>query len=332
MHREYFQSQVHSSAAMDRSTLVKQLSARHGFFFCGISKAEKLENEARQLEQWLNQNLHGKMAYMSNYFDLRTDPRLLVPGARSVISLAFNYFPPHEKAFDDPEALKISRYAQGEDYHKVVRRRLKALVAELRSSIGDFDGRVFVDSAPVLEKAWAKRSGIGWLGKHTNIINKEQGSYFFLAEIISDLELAPDGAIKDYCGTCTRCIDACPTDAIFEPYKLDASKCISYLTIELKEAIPDSFKGKMENWIFGCDICQEVCPWNRFSRPHKTPEFLPKAELQQMNNQDWLEITAEVFDRVFEKSAVKRTKLEGLKRNVAFVLQEKTRRKAGSKD
>ncbi len=323
---------MHSQKVANRSQVLKQLAKANGFDFCGISKAEKLQDEARQLESWLNQDLHGKMAYMANHFDMRVDPRLLVPGAKSIISLAFNYFPENQATNNGEDSLKISRYAQGEDYHKVLRRKLQNLVVGIQSALGHIDGRVFVDSAPVLEKVWAKRSGIGWVGKHTNLISKEQGSYFFLAEIISDLELEPDGPIKDYCGTCTKCIDACPTDAIFEPYKLDASKCISYLTVELKEAIPTAFEGKMENWIFGCDICQEVCPWNRFSKPHQVPEFLPKPEMETMKQTDWLELTEEVFNSVFEKSAVKRTKFEGLKRNVAFALQQKTRQEAGSKD
>lgn len=323
---------MHSQVVIDRTRIVKQLARVNGFDFCGISKAEKLDEEAKQLESWLNQDLHGKMGYMANHFDMRIDPGLLVPGAKSVISLSFNYYPEDYDSTNKSDNLKISRYAQGDDYHKVVKRKLKQLVAEIESAVGQIDGRVFVDSAPVLEKAWAKRSGIGWVGKHTNLISKEQGSYFFLAEIISDLELEPDGPIVDYCGTCTKCIDACPTDAIFEPYKLDASKCISYLTIELKDAIPAEFAGKMENWIFGCDICQEVCPWNRFSKPHQVPEFLPKAELQGMKQTDWLELTEDVFQSVFEKSAVKRTKFEGLKRNIAFALEQKTRREAGFKD
>ena len=277
-----------------------------------------MEEEARRLEAWLNKGMHGQMGYMANHFDKRTDPRKLVPGARSVISLMYNYFPDKEQ--QESEAPKIAKYAYGKDYHFVLKHKLKSLLYFIEEQIGQVQGRVFVDSAPVLERDWARRSGLGWMGKNTMLIHPRAGSYFFLAEVICDLELEYDGPIKDYCGTCRRCIDACPTDAISpEGYILDGSKCISYFTIELKEAIPEEYKGKFENWMFGCDICQEVCPWNRFSRPHSEPEFEPKPELLAMTKQEWEEITEEVFRELFRKSAVKRTRYEGLKRNIGFL-------------
>lgn len=302
----------------ERSARVKELARECGFKFCGISQAGFLEDEAPRLESWLNQNRHGQMAYMENYFDKRLDPTRLVPGAKSVVSLLLNYYTEQKQA--DPEAPKISRYAYGEDYHTVIKQKLALLLERMREAFGDIDARIFTDSAPVLEKAWAQKSGLGWVGKHSNLINKSQGSFFFIAEIISDLELYPDGAIKDYCGTCTRCIDACPTDAITEPYTVDGSRCISYFTIELRdETFPEQFNGKFENWMFGCDICQEVCPWNRFSQPHRTPEFLPKPELMAFSKKDWEEITEDVFRELFRRSPVKRTKYEGLKRNIRFL-------------
>lgn len=297
------------------SRLVKQHAARLGFQFCGISKADFLEDQAPRLENWLKNGQHGQMGYMENHFDKRLDPRLLVPGARSVVSLLYNYHQPAQQPADAP---KISTYAYGEDYHFVVRDKLRELLEVLREEIGDIDGRVFVDSAPVLEKAWAARSGTGWVGKHTNLITKSMGSYFFLAELIIDLELAPDGPIKDYCGTCTRCIDACPTDAI-TPYEVDGSRCISYFTIELKDAIPTEMQGRFDNWMFGCDICQEVCPWNRFSQPHNEPRFNAHPLLSEMDAGQWRELTKEVFNDIFRKSAVKRTGYEGLKRNIGFL-------------
>lgn len=282
-----------------------------------------MEPEERRLEQWLNQGRHGTMHWMENHFDKRVDPTKLVPGAKSVISLLYNYFP----ADDSPstEAPKISRYAYGEDYHKVIRGKLRHLVEELEEKlVRPIEGRVFVDSAPVLERDWAKRAGVGWTGKNTLLINPKAGSYFFLAEIISDLELEPDRAIKDYCGTCTACIDACPTDAISPSgYLLDASKCISYLTIELREAIPNEFAGQMEGWAFGCDICQEVCPWNRFSTPHSEPAFRPHPDLPALSAREKTEMTDEVFRRVFRKSAVKRTKFVGLRRNIDFLAKDR---------
>ena len=297
---------------------IKEEAHRLGFSYAGISRAEQMEEEARRLEAWLNKGRHGQMAYMANHFDKRTDPRKLVPGARSVISLMYNYYT--EETQEDPEAPKISKYAYGKDYHFVLKRKLKSLFYFIEEKIGKVEGRVFVDSAPVLERDWARRSGLGWMGKNTMLIHPRAGSYFFLAEVILDLELECDEPIKDYCGTCRRCIDACPTGAISpEGYILDGSKCISYFTIELKDAIPEQYRGKFENWMFGCDICQEVCPWNRFSRPHDEPAFEPKPELLDKTKQEWEEITEEVFRELFRQSAVKRTQYEGLKRNIAFL-------------
>jgi epoxyqueuosine reductase len=362
---------------------IKDLAHRHGFMGAGIARAEYMDPEARRLEDWLGQNYHGQMGYMANHFDLRVDPTRLVPGAKSVISLIYNYYPntsspplkresegvgagglpvePREllnplkrtsaehdhppplkgagglpvdtdmlqntnegtseykdhsassRLTTDEENLKISRYAYGEDYHKVVRRKLKALVNDMKATIGDFHARVFVDSAPVLERDWARRSGLGWMGKNTMLIHPKKGSYFFLAEIILDVELEYDHPIRDHCGTCTKCIDACPTEAISpEGYVLDGSKCISYLTIEIKEKIPAEFQDKMEGWIFGCDICQEVCPWNRFSTPHTEPAFEMSTDLKEMSKRDWVELTEDAFNRLFEKSAVKRAGYEKL--------------------
>lgn len=300
--------------AAKRTSLIKNGAKDLGFDFCGISKADFLEDEARLLETWLKRNYNGKMTYMANYFDKRLDPRLLVDGAKSVVTFILNYFPENELSEQD---YKISKYAYGTDYHFVIKDKLKQLVHELQAEIGDFSARVFVDSAPVMDKVWAKKGGLGWVGKHSNLINRKIGSFFFIGEIICDLELNYDGPIKDYCGTCTACIDACPTDAISEPYVVDGSKCISYLTIELKENIPTEFKDKMENWAFGCDICQDVCPWNSFAKPHKTSEFLPNEDLKNMKN--WEEITQEVFSKTFKNSAIKRTKYEGLMRNIEFL-------------
>lgn len=301
-----------------RSHIIKEEANRLGFSFVGIAKAAFMDEEAKRLEDWLNQGMHGKMGYMENHFDKRVDPTQLVPGAKSVISLLYNYYTPKKQ--EDPDAPKISTYAYGKDYHHVIKRKLKDLLGFIQENIGEVQGRVFVDSAPVLERDWAKRAGNGWVGKNTMLIHPKAGSYFFLAEMILDLELAYDGPIKDYCGTCTRCIDACPTEAIApEGYFMDGSKCISYFTIELKEAIPDSYKDKFENWMFGCDICQEVCPWNRFSTPHEEPEFEPHPSLLRMRKQEWEELTEEVFRSVFKKSAVKRTKYSGLMRNISFL-------------
>jgi len=302
------------------SRIIKQEAKNLGFSFVGIARAEHMDEEARRLEEWLNRGMHGQMHYMANHFDKRVDPRMLVEGARSVVSLMYNYYTDAEQ--EDPEAPKISKYAYGKDYHFVLKRKLKELLKVIRDRIGEINGRVFVDSAPVLERDWARRSGVGWTGKNTLLINPKAGSYFFLAELIIDLELAYDGPMKDYCGSCRRCIDACPTDAISpEGYLLDAGKCISYFTIELKEALPEEYRDKFENWMFGCDICQRVCPWNRFSQPHDEPEFEPHPDLLKMSKGEWEELTEETFREVFRQSAVKRTKYEGLKRNIRFVSQ-----------
>ena len=304
--------------AHKNAEIIKLKAKELGFDFCGISKAAFLEKEAPRLENWLNANYHGEMAYMANYFDMRLDPRKLVPGAKSVISVMLNYYPDRKLA-EGKDDFKISKYAYGKDYHIVVRQKLKDLFSFIQLEIGEVGGRVFVDSAPVMDKAWAAKSGLGWVGKNANLINKSSGSFFFIGEIICDLELPEDGPIKDYCGTCTACLDACPTDAITAPYVVDGSKCISYYTIELKEAIPKEAKGKMENWIFGCDICQDVCPWNRFSKPHQTSEFHFNNSLGNFTKNDWEEITQEVFDEVFKNSPIKRTKLAGIKRNIEFL-------------
>jgi len=299
--------------------LIKTLAKSLGFEFCGIARAEFLEKEAPLLETWLNKNYHGQMAYMANHFDKRLDPTLLVDGAKTVVSLIYNYFPP-ERLPEGKEDLKLAKYAYGKDYHFVIKDKLKDMLSQLQEQIGEIGGRAFVDSAPIMERQWAQRAGLGWLGKNSLLLNRSMGSFFFLAELIIDLEVTPDiPSTKDYCGSCTRCVDACPTDAITQAGVVDASKCISYFTIELKEEIPSSVKGKFENWMFGCDICQDVCPWNRFSKPHRDPEFLPHPDLKNMTVKDWKEITAETFGRVFQKSAVKRTKLEGLRRNINFL-------------
>lgn len=296
---------------------IKNIASGLGFSFCGISKAEFLEEEAPKLEAWLKRGYQGKMQYLENHFDKRLDPTKLVPGAKSVISLVYNYYP--KKDIAQTNNLKIAKYAYGEDYHFVVKDKLKEFLQRIQDEIGEVNGRVFVDSAPVMERAWAKKSGLGWIGKNSLLLNRSMGSFFFLAEIILDLELEYDGPIKDYCGTCTACMDACPTDAIPQPYVVDGGKCISYFTIELKEEIPTEVKGKFENWIFGCDICQDVCPWNRFSQPHNEPRFQPHADLEHMTSGEWKEITEEVFRKIFKKSAVKRTGFTGLKRNIEFI-------------
>lgn len=293
-----------------------------GFSFMGVARAEYMNEEARRLEAWLNQGYHGKMDYMANHFDKRVDPTQLVPGAKSVISLLFNYHNPTPQA--DATAPKISQYAYGEDYHFVVKDKLKALLQYIQTEVGEVDGRVFVDSAPVLERDWARRAGNGWMGKHTLLIHPRAGSWFFLAEIISDLELPPDPPLRDYCGTCTRCIDACPTDAIApDGYLVDGSKCISYLTIELKDALPADYADKMDNWMFGCDVCQAVCPWNRFATPHAEPRLEPHPDLLDMTASDWQALTEDTFRQVFQRSAVKRTKYAGLVRNISFLEGEK---------
>jgi len=307
-----------SSIVKSKNTqFIKSVAKNLGFMYCGISKADFLDEEVKNLENWLKAGGHGKMSYMENHFDKRLDPRLLVDDAKSVISLLFNYYTPDEQ--EDDAAPKISKYAYGEDYHFIVKDKLKSFFKKIHEEIGEINGRVFVDSAPVMDKAWAKKSGLGWVGKNTNIIHPKEGSFFFIAEIILDLELEYDGPIKDYCGTCTKCIDSCPTGAI-QPYSVDGSKCISYLTIELKdEIIPKEFSGKMESWMFGCDICQDVCPWNRFAKKHNEPRLDPHENLLKMSKANWDDLTEEVFREIFKKSAVKRTKFEGLKRNIDFL-------------
>lgn len=301
--------------------LIKTEAKRLGFMSCGISKAEFLEEEAPRLERWLRENMHGEMGYMENHFDKRLDPRLLVDGAKSVISLTLNYFP--EETQQDPGSPKISKYAYGRDYHFVIKDKLKQLLHFIQEEIGEVGGRAFVDSAPVLDRAWATRSGLGWIGKNSNLISKKTGSFFFIAELIVDLDLEYDTPVTtDHCGSCTACIDACPTQAIVDPMVVDGSKCISYFTIELKGSIPSEFEGKFDDWMFGCDVCQDVCPWNRFSKPHSEPLFDPHPDLLKMSKKDWEEITEDVFREIFRKSAVKRTKFEGLKRNIGF-LKEK---------
>ena len=304
-----------SSVFQKNTDLVKEIAAELGFISCGISKAEQLDDEARKLEKWLNQGHHGQMLWMENHFEKRINPQKLVEGSKSVISLLLNYYPSETLQ----GSLKISKYAYGKDYHKVIKKKTKILIERLTEQIGDFQARAFVDSAPVLDKAWAQKSGLGWVGKHSNLLSKKSGSFFFIAEIITDLEFTYDTPVNDHCGTCTKCIDACPTQAITEPYVVDGSKCISYYTIELKDAIPQSEKGRFDNWIFGCDICQDVCPWNRFSKPHNHPEFEPSNDLKAMQDSDWIEITDDVFNKVFPGSAVRRTKIDGLKRNINFV-------------
>lgn len=299
--------------------ILKETAQRLGFDYCGISRADFLEQEAPRLEQWLTGNMHGKMHYMEKWFDLRLDPRKLVPGAKSVVSLLVNYYP--RESTLSQSAPKISRYAYGKDYHVVIKDKLKLLLEEIQEKIGEVNGRCFVDSAPVLEKAWAAKSGLGWIGKNSNLINKHSGSYFFIAELILDLELEYDLPVSDYCGTCTRCIDACPTEAIIKPNVVDGSRCISYFTIELKEnfPIPPAMKGTFDDWVFGCDVCQEVCPWNRFATPHTDNHFEPAPELTGMEKSEWKEITEDVFKKVFGKSAVKRAGYKGLKRNLEFI-------------
>ena len=293
-----------------------------GFDFCGIAKADFLAEEAPRLEAWLTRNMHGQMGYMANHFDKRLDPRLLVEGAKSVVSVLLNYFPGNEPENCLPEGddrFRISKYAYGTDYHIVLKDKLKDLLQFIHTEIGEVGGRAFVDSAPVMDKAWAAKSGLGWVGKHSNLLNRQMGSFFFIGELILDLDLEPDGPTTDHCGTCTRCIDACPTEAIVAPYVVDGSRCISYFTIELKEAIPQEVKGKFENWLFGCDICQDVCPWNRFAKPHQTPAFNLSPELAAMTKNDWEEITEDVFRELAKRSPMKRAKRDGLVRNALFL-------------
>lgn len=303
---------------VDYKQLITHKAHELGFFHVGFSTADFLEEEAPRLESWLNKNHHGEMSYMANHFDKRLDPRLLVDDAKTVISLLFNYYTDQQQT--DPEAPKISKYAYGEDYHYVIKDKLKELLAFIQTEIGEVNGRGFVDSAPVMDKAWAKKAGLGWIGKNSNLIHPKKGSFFFIADLILDLKIEADGPIKDYCGTCTKCIDACPTDAIIEPYVVNGSKCISYLTIELKdELLPKEFQGKMDNWMFGCDICQDVCPWNRFSVLHDEQRFMPHPDLLDLKKQDWMDLQEEGFQILFQRSPVKRTKFKGLKRNITFL-------------
>ncbi len=299
---------------------IKELVLQAGFDYCGIAKTQPLDDDARKLEAWLNKGMHGKMAYMENYFDLRVDPTKLVPGARSVITLLKNYYPAETLSF---EASNISKYAYGKDYHTVIKAALKNVIIELQEKIGQFNGRGFVDSAPVLERSWAQRSGLGWIGKNGNLIHKQSGSFFFIATLIVDIELAYDDPIaKDYCGSCTKCMDACPTEAILPNKVVNGSKCISYFTIELKdEIVPEEMKGKFKNWMFGCDICQDVCPWNRFSQPHHEPEFSPIPELLNFSTKDWEALSEEAFKKIFKQSPLSRAKLKGVQRNIKFLQQ-----------
>ncbi|WP_313806276.1 tRNA epoxyqueuosine(34) reductase QueG [Flavobacterium sp.] len=296
--------------------MIKAEAQRLGFLSCGISKAGFLEEEAPRLERWLNNNMQGEMHYMENHFDKRLNPTLLVDDAKSVISLLLNYYP---SEIQNPESYKISKYAYGEDYHFVIKDKLKDLLHFIQAEIGEVSGRAFVDSAPVLDKAWAAKSGLGWIGKNANLLSKQVGSFFFIAELIVDLDLEYDGVTTDHCGSCTACLDACPTEAIVAPYVVDGSKCISYFTIELKDNLPQEMKGKFDDWMFGCDVCQDVCPWNRFSKPHNEPLFNPNPELLSFTKKDWKEITEETFRKIFKNSAVKRTKLTGLSRNINFL-------------
>jgi epoxyqueuosine reductase len=296
---------------------IKTEAKRLGFLSCGIGKAEFLEAEAPRLEKWLNQNMHGEMQYMENHFDKRLDPTKLVQDSKSVVSLLLNYFPSETQ--HDKSAPKLSKYAYGTDYHFVIKDKLKSLLQFIQTEIGEVSGRAFVDSAPVLDKAWAAKSGLGWIGKHSNLLTQQVGSFYFIAELIIDLELDYDSPTTDHCGTCTACIDACPTQAIVDPYIVDGSKCISYFTIELKDQLPNSMKGQFDDWMFGCDVCQDVCPWNKFSKPHREPLFNPHPQLLEMTKKDWEDITEDTFKKVFQKSAVKRTKFSGLKRNINFL-------------
>lgn len=298
------------------SKFIKAEAKRLGFLSCGISKAGFLEKEAPRLENWLKNNRNGQMAYMENHFDKRLDPTLLVDDGKSVVSLLLNYYP---EVSQNDESFKISKYAYGQDYHFVIKDKLKEFLHSIQENIGEVSGRAFVDSAPVLDKAWAAKSGLGWIGKNSNLITQKVGSFYFIAELIIDLDLEYDSAVTDHCGTCTACIDACPTQAIVAPYIVDGSKCISYYTIELKENLPNEMKGKFDEWMFGCDTCQDVCPWNRFSKPHSEPLFNPNPELLSFTKKDWTEITEETFKLVFKNSPIKRTKFDGLKRNIKFL-------------
>ena len=301
---------------INNTDLIKSISNELGFLSCGISKSGFLDTEADRFENWLKNNYHGKMSYMERNFDKRLDTSKLVEGSKSVISLLYNYYPKTKK---NPKSLKISKYAYGKDYHFVIKEKLKQFILNIKDKVGDVNARIFVDSAPILERAWAKKSGLGWVGKNTNLISKKVGSFFFLAEIILDIDLVFDKEVTDHCGSCTACIDSCPTDAIYEPYKLDATKCISYLTIELKDKISNEFKGQLNDWIFGCDICQDVCPWNKFSINHEEPLFNPRSEILDYSKNQWKELTNEIYDSIFKLSPVNRTKFKGLKRNIEFL-------------
>ncbi len=303
------------------TAFIKQEAARLGFMSCGISRGEFLEQEAPRLEKWLHDGRHGQMQWMENHFDKRLDPTKLVEGSKSVVSLLLNYYPQERQ---NPESYKISKYAYGRDYHFVIKDKLKELIHSIRETIGDVEGRAFVDSAPVLDKAWAAKSGLGWQGKNSNLLTQKAGSFYFIAELILDLDLLYDHPVTDHCGTCTACLDACPTQAIVQPYVVDGSKCISYFTIELKDNLPQEMKGKFEDWAFGCDICQDVCPWNRFSSPHHEPLLQPNPDLLSLSKSDWDDMTEEVFRQIFRDSPLKRTKYEGMKRNITF-LKDSTR-------
>lgn len=300
---------------------IKQFSANCGFDFCGIAKAVKLDDDARRLETWLNKEMHGSMQYMEKYFDKRIDPSLLVPGAKSVITLLKNYFP---SQYQNPLAPKVSKYAYGNDYHEVIKEKLNEFIELMRLEIGEINGRGFVDSAPVLERTWAQKSGLGWIGKNGNLITKQSGSFFFIATLIVDIELEYDDVfVKDYCGTCTKCIDACPTDAILDNKIIDGSKCISYFTIELKDLlIPGEMKNKFDNWMFGCDVCQDVCPWNRFSKPHNEINFTPIPEILNLSTKEWQEMSEENFKKIFQYSPLKRSKYKGIQRNLKFISEK----------
>jgi len=303
---------------MDRSratAIVKQLAKEQGFMACGISKADFLEEEATGLEQWLKHGYHGDMKWMENHFDERLDPRKLMPGAKSVISVLLNYFPEETQETGTP---KISKYAYGRDYHKVIRGKLKRMLQGIHEEIGEVHGRGFVDSAPVMDRAWARRSGLGWIGKHSLLLSKKSGSFYFIGELIVDLELDPDGPSTDHCGSCTACMDACPTQAIVAPTVVDSNKCISYLTIEYKKALPIEFQDKMDQWVYGCDVCQDVCPWNRFAKPTDEPDFTLRDSVGKHSWEEWEEITHELWDEIMQGSAIRRTGYEGFKRNLKF--------------
>lgn len=308
------------TAMTQHTAFIKSAALQLGFDHCGIAKAEQLDEDARRLEQWLKGGMQGSMHYMENYFDLRIDPRKLVPGAQSVITLLLNYFPSEKQRSNAP---KIAKYAYGKDYHEVIKQKLNALLYMIREEIGEVNGRGFVDSAPVLERSWAQRSGLGWVGKNGNLLNRQIGSFFFIATLIVDLPLLFDAPVTDYCGTCTRCLDACPTGALVSPTVVDGSKCISYFTIELKDAlIPEEMKGKFGNWLFGCDVCQDVCPWNRFAKVHREASFQPLPEILNFTTQDWEAMTEEQFKKIFQHSPLKRAKWKGISRNLKFIQKD----------